>query len=36
MMFLLDAFHMAMLIGGVLALVAYAHRHEYNIDVWED
>lgn len=45
MMFLLDAFHMAILIGGVLALVAYAHRYEwkkeeeevnYNIDVWED
>lgn len=44
MMFLLDAFHMAMLIGGVFALMAYAHRYEwkqeeevnYNIDVWED
>ena len=44
MMFLLDAFHMAMLIGGVVAGYLYAHRYEwkqeeevnYNIDVWED
>jgi hypothetical protein len=43
MMFLLDAFHMAMLISGVMAIYLYAHRSEwkqeeevnYNIDVWE-